>query len=445
MSEAVPALTALLARRHPETIRLGLTPVRRLLSRLGNPQRALTVVHVAGTNGKGSVIAFLEAICLAAGIPVAAFTSPHLARFNERIRINRVEISDEALESVLSQTLALDPNEETTFFELTTAAALLHLARLKPFGRPERRGGQPPGIVLLETGLGGRLDATNVVKPRLSVITALGVDHADYLGHSLAGIAREKAGILKPGVAAVAAPGGGEPDRVVTGVANRLRVALALAGREFGFAAPSGPEAVNGSWRFRDREGRLFLPAPSLPGRHQYANAALAVAAARMLGRLGYPMPAAALRAGVAQAVWPGRLEYFPGVPPVWLDGAHNPQAVWALVRFLRERNAQDASADGASRPTALVFSVLNNKDGAAMARQLATVVQRVFTVPCGGSRGRTPQELIDLWRGLAPGVTACADTRQALDAARRAVTPGGRVVVAGSLFLVGEARSLLC
>ncbi|MBF0272441.1 MAG: bifunctional folylpolyglutamate synthase/dihydrofolate synthase [Magnetococcales bacterium] len=437
MSARVPALGVLLARRHPETIRLGLTPVRRLLSRLGNPQKGLKVVHVAGTNGKGSVIAFLEAICLAAGIPVAVFTSPHLVRFNERIRVNRVEIDDDDLDAVLSETLAHDPNKETTFFEWTTAAALLYFARLEPFGR---RSGRPPGIVLLETGLGGRLDATNVVTPLLSVITALGLDHTDHLGPSLAGIAREKAGILKKGVPALVATGGRETERVVTGVAARLGTPVAREGREFGFAPPSGPNAIQGLWRFRDQEGSLFLPAPSLPGLHQYANAALSVAAAKELGRQGYPVTRGALRAGVAGAVWPGRLECFPGHPPVWLDGAHNPDAVQALVRFLR-----DTSRNGAQHPTVLVFSVLNNKDGAAMVAQLATVAHTVFTVPCGGNRGRNPQELIHLWNGLVPKVIPCADTRQALDAARQAATPQGRVVVTGSLFLVGEARSLLC
>ncbi|MBF0626699.1 MAG: bifunctional folylpolyglutamate synthase/dihydrofolate synthase [Magnetococcales bacterium] len=422
-----------MGRRPAETIRLGLTPIRRLLARLGNPHQGLPVVHVAGTNGKGSVIAFLEAICLAAGIPVAVFTSPHLIRFNERLRVNRVEIDDLRLNALLHTVLAQDPEEETTFFELTTAAALYYFATLEPFRRQQ-------GVVLLETGLGGRLDATNVVRPWVSVITAVGMDHMDYLGHALAGIAREKAGILKKGVAAVAGPANREAAQVVAGVAARLGVPLALAGRDFGFAAPFSLEMPQRPWRFWDQERRFWLPGPALPGRHQYANAALAVAAARILGKRGYPVSDRALRTGIAMARWPGRLECFPGPPPVWLDGAHNPQGVRALVDFLR------SPASGGTQPfTALIFSVLNNKDGASMAALLAPWVQVVFTVCCGGERARTLPELRAIWPRSGPQVVPCQTAQAALDAARLAATSQGRVVVAGSLYLVGEVRSLLC
>ncbi|MBF0263041.1 MAG: bifunctional folylpolyglutamate synthase/dihydrofolate synthase, partial [Magnetococcales bacterium] len=312
-----PVLRQLLERRPSETIRPGLTAIRRLLARLGDPHRHLSVIHVAGTNGKGSVIAFLEAMLRAAGVPVARFTSPHLHRFNERIRLDGHEIADADLDPLLAETLAADPDEETTFFELTTAAAFLHVARQARFK-------SGAGIVLLETGLGGRLDATNVVTPLLSIVTAIGLDHRDYLGPSLERIAFEKAGILKAGVPAVADTAGRDTMRVLWGVARRRGVPLEGAGRDFRRRIFADGLGWAGSWRFEDREGAMHLPKPSLPGGHQYANAALAVAGLRLLRRQGVlGISDAAIRSGVEAARWPGRLERFPGPPPVWLDGAH--------------------------------------------------------------------------------------------------------------------------
>ncbi|MBF0212775.1 MAG: bifunctional folylpolyglutamate synthase/dihydrofolate synthase [Magnetococcales bacterium] len=433
MSGESSALRVLLARRSPEIIRPGLTPIRRLLARLGDPHLGLRVVHVAGTNGKGSVIAFLEAMLMAAGIPVAVFTSPHLHRFNERIRVDRRPIDDAQLDAVLTETLAHDPDARTTFFELTTAAAFLYFSRCAVFDRHR-------GVLLLETGLGGRLDATNVVRPWLSVITALGLDHADFLGASLAGIAREKAGILKREVPAVVAPHHAEAARVLKGVAARLQVPLTLAGRDYGLLVPEKAETGRGWWRFRDRAGSCWLPTPSLPGRHQFDNAALAVAGARRLRELGLPVTARAMRIGVASAIWPGRLERMPGAPPVWLDGAHNPDAIRALVRFLA-----DPGRGGGRLSTVLLFSVLNNKDGATMARLLAPWVSRVFTVSLGGERSRSADDLASLWPESGPEVVGCDSVTQALQRAREAASPGGRVIVTGSLYLVGEVRSLLC
>ncbi|MBF0126595.1 MAG: bifunctional folylpolyglutamate synthase/dihydrofolate synthase [Magnetococcales bacterium] len=424
------ALRALLVRRPPAFIRPGLQPVRRLLARLGDPQRELRVVHVAGTNGKGSVIAFLEAMLRAAGIPVGVFTSPHLERFNERIRVDGREITDEALDTLLTETLAHDQGEETTFFELTTAAALLWFARA---GRFCRRG---PGVVLLETGLGGRLDATNVATPCLSLITSIGLDHEDFLGPTLAGIAREKGGVLKPGVPAVIAPASREATRILTAMARWVGAPLAVEGRDFFRFVP----VSDGAWRFRERSGALLrLPAPALPGGHQYANAALAVAGARVLQRLGLPLTATHMRAGVARARWPGRLECFPGPPPVWLDGAHNPDAVRSLVRFL-----SGSLDDRKKTPCTLIFSVMNNKNALSMVRQLLPWVGPVFTVMCGGERGRSLVELVELWRQAGGAATPCRSVREALDQARDGTGPEGRILVTGSLFLVGEVRSLL-
>lgn len=428
-----PGVQALLLRRPVSTIRLGLVAVRRLLARMGNPQHNLAIVHVAGTNGKGSVIAFLEAMLLVARIPVAVFTSPHLIRFNERLRINGLDIADADLDNLLQETLSYDPQEETTFFELTTAAALLYFARAKLFGLHQ------PGLVLLETGLGGRLDATNVVRPLMSLLTSMGRDHEDYLGTTVAGIALEKAGILKSGVDAVAAPNNREASRLLAGVAHRLGVPLSLAGRDFFHWVPPLEARRQTHWRFEDVHGVMRLPPPGLLGAHQYANGALAVAGAKVLQRLGYPLADGAIKRGIAQARWSGRLECFPGSPPVWLDGAHNPEAIGALVRFLR-----DPAMGNPKTPTTLIFSVMSNKDAAAMVLMLVPWVKAVFVVVCGGERGRSLEALQALWPASVPSVTPCVTVAQALEGARDSAGEEGRVLVTGSLFLVGEARSLL-
>ncbi|NGZ06866.1 MAG: bifunctional folylpolyglutamate synthase/dihydrofolate synthase [Magnetococcales bacterium] len=431
MKDDIPALQALLQRSPSETIRLGLTPLRRLLARLGNPHNRLRCVHVAGTNGKGSVIAFLEAILMAAGIPVAAFTSPHLERFNERLRVQGTPIDDHTLDAVLTEVMQHDPYIETTFFELTTAAAFFYFTSLPLFSRGN-------GVVLLETGLGGRLDATNVVTPLVGVITSIGLDHMDFLGDTIASIAREKGGIFKPGVPALAAPAHPGAARTLIAMAQRQNTPLALAGREFRYRRiVNDPQQA---WLFRDRQGTVCLPAPALPGQHQYANAALAVGVARELARQGCPITRRSLRSGLTRAVWPGRLERFPGPPPIWLDGAHNPAAIGTLVQFLR-----DPASGGSNCHTALVFSVLNNKDGATMAALLTNAAHIVFTVRCGGSRGHTLHALCALWPDSGPPVIPCDSVPEALAKARTAAGPAGRVVVAGSLYLVGEARSLLC
>ncbi|GAB0056779.1 Dihydrofolate synthase/folylpolyglutamate synthase [Candidatus Magnetaquicoccaceae bacterium FCR-1] len=428
-----PVLRQLLERRPSETIRPGLTAIRRLLARLGDPHRHLAVIHVAGTNGKGSVIAFLEAMLRAAGIPVARFTSPHLHRFNERIRLDGRAIDDRELDPLLLETLAADPDAETTFFELTTAAAFLHVARQARF-----RNGS--GIVLLETGLGGRLDATNVVTPLLSIVTAIGLDHCDYLGPSLERIAFEKAGILKRGIPAVVDTAGRATTRVVAGIARRRGVPLAIGGRDFRRRIFADGLGRAGWWRLEDRDGAVMLPRPALAGRHQVANAALAVAGLRCLRREGIlGVSDAAIRSGVGSACWPGRLERFPGSPPVWLDGAHNPDGARVLRRFLRSPESA-----GGGGPTVLLFSVLDNKDGQTMVRLLAPLADAVVVVPMGGPRGRSASELLGLWPDDGR-VVACDDTGQALERARAMAGAEGRVVVTGSLLLVGEARSLLC
>lgn len=401
-------------RQSPRAIDLGLERPAALLAALGHPERGGKSLHIAGTNGKGSTLAFLDAMLREAGFSSGSYTSPHLIDFNERISVNGVPIPDDLLERDLEAVFAANGEAPSTFFELTTAAAFLHLARENPDWR------------LVETGLGGRLDATNLVTPELTLIAPIALDHAAFLGDDLAGVAREKAGIIKSGVPVIADPGGEVQTEVIIDAARDKGAPLLLVGRDFHAEAPDG----RGHWRFRDETGDIDLPPPSLTGPHQYRNAALAVAAARHLELAGE-----AIRTGLTKARWPGRLECFPGLPDLWLDGAHNPAAARALGQALERLPPA---------PCHLIFSALADKDPGAMAKLLASQVEWVWTTSVGGARSLSAEALAAPWEALGVTATPCADPRDALAHARAACPPEGRIVAAGSLYLVGAVRSLL-
>ncbi|MBF0371121.1 MAG: bifunctional folylpolyglutamate synthase/dihydrofolate synthase [Magnetococcales bacterium] len=413
-----------------QAVFLGLERINQLLDRLQSPHLGLTPIHVAGTNGKGSVIAFLAEIFQQAGLTTGSYTSPHLARFNERIRLNGAEISDEQLIPLLERTLRACSGVDETYFEITTACALLHFAHLKP------------DITLLETGLGGRLDATSVVTPGLCLITPISLDHQAFLGESLVEIAREKAGIIKPGVAVVADPGSESAREVIDTRARSLGAPLILRGRDYDFI-----EGVGGAWTYTDHAGAITLPHPGLRGRHQLQNAALAVAAIRHLPKKNRAVPndfpsdmaisEEVIRQGIHQARWPGRLEFFPGAPPIWLDGAHNPQG----ARVLKEALLDGEAGKGA---TLLIFSAFEDKDIPAMVRELAPLAQRILVVGSSGPRGLTGERIARFWPAGEGMVTSHATAAEALATARLEASPSQRVVVAGSLHLVGAVRSLL-
>ena len=423
------------ARRHALVpIQLGLERVVRLLDNLGNPQQTLNVIHVAGTNGKGSVLAFMEAILRQAGYPVGVYTSPHLHRFNERIVVDGEPISDDSLRPLLQEVLAASKGIPTTFFELTTAVAL-HYFSACGLGKQ--------GFVLLETGLGGRLDATNVVFPKLSIITAIGIDHTEYLGTTLETIAQEKAGIFKQAIPAVAAPGHPEAERVLVQHAAKTGTPLALLGRDFNIIPPQTAFNDASTWYFQDAEAVWPLPIPALLGKHQLENAAVAVAGIRSLQRGGWPISQDAISTGIKTTHWPGRLERFtlrfsahtPSLA-ILLDGAHNPHACLTLARFLGEtRNG----------PNVLIFSALQDKDAQAMATILAPQVTQVWTTQVGEERGRSAAELANIWHTLDRPTLACATPEEAFWQACESCAPGGQVVVCGSLYLVGAIRVLCC
>jgi dihydrofolate synthase / folylpolyglutamate synthase len=379
-------------------VSLGLERVRRALERLGSPERQFVSVQIAGTNGKGSTAAMTDAILRAAGLRTGLFTSPHLCRFTERIRIDGREVDGDRLAAWDQEIVAA--GIPLTYFEVATVLAFAALAA------------ERVDAGVLETGLGGRLDATTVVAPVATAITSVGLDHTDLLGATLGEIAAEKAGIARSGIPLYLGPLPAEADQVVT----RIAAAAGAPVRRFGehFAAPGTPLALGGA--------------------HQVVNAALAVALAEEAARAcGRALPAAAVAAGLAHTVWPGRLEW--GAPDVLLDCAHNADGAAAL-----------AAALPAARPRALVASVLRGKDAAGIMSALGPRFDLVVATRARSERALDPEELAAaVPRGAAP-IEIVADPERALARARAflASRGGGPVVVAGSIFLVGELRAHL-
>jgi dihydrofolate synthase/folylpolyglutamate synthase len=377
------------------------------------------VVHVAGTNGKGSTVAFVRAIAEAAGLKVHAYTSPHLVRFNERIRLGGQLIDDDALNDILDRIEALEI--EATVFESTTAAAFVAMSET------------PADLAVVEVGLGGVLDATNVIeRPLLSVITPVDLDHAEFLGTSLRGVAVEKAGILKPGARGLIARQSEEAMAAIEAAAQAVHAPLTVMGVDFDAWAERGGLA------YQDQERFLDLPAPALVGPHQIANAGLAVAVA-----LELDLPEAAIAGGLRAVRWPARLQRVTAGPygeaaraadaELWLDGGHNPHAGRALAEALAERQAK------APRPLALIVGMLANKDAGGFFEALKDSGAGVFTVRFDGAAAE-PEALAAVARGHGLGATPCASLEEALERALR--LGAGRVAICGSLYLAGEVLS---
>ena len=416
-------ISARLLARHPQKIDLSLDRMRTLCAVLGNPQDNLPpVIHVAGTNGKGSTVAFIRAMAEAAGLRVHVYTSPHLVRFNERIRLAGALIEDDVLAAILDRIEAIR-GVEATVFESTTAAAFVAMAET------------PADLAIVEVGLGGTLDATNVIeRPLLSVITPVDLDHAEFLGTSLPGIAAEKAGILKAGARGIVARQSEEAMAVIEAVAHSLedgRVASPLTVMGVDFDA----WAERGGMVFQDQEQFLDLPAPALAGAHQIDNAALAVAAA-----LELDLPEAAIAEGMRTVRWPARMQRLNAGPygemaraaeaELWLDGGHNPHAARALAEAIAARQAS------APRPLALIVGMLANKDSAGFFEALKGSGAHVFTVGFDGAAAE-PEALAAVARGHGLGAQAAESVEAALERALR--LGAGRVVICGSLYLAGE------
>ncbi len=403
--------------RHPQRIDLSLERMRALCAALGDPQDRLPpVVHVAGTNGKGSTVAFIRAIAEAAGLTVHAYTSPHLVRFNERIRLAGRLIEDAALNAILDRIDAV--GAQATVFESTTAAAFLAMSET------------PADLAIVEVGLGGSLDATNVIdRPLLSVVTPVDLDHAEFLGTSLAGVAGEKAGILKPGARGLIARQSEAAMAAIEATAAARQTPLTVMGVDFDAWAERGGLA------YQDQERFLDLPAPALVGPHQIGNAGLAVAVA-----LELDLPETAIAEGLRAVRWPARMQRLTAGPyadagkaadaELWLDGGHNPHAGAALAAALAERQAR------APRPLALIVGMLANKDAGGFFGALRTTGAAVFTVPFDGAAAE-PEALAAVARGHGLGAQPSDSVEQALAHALR--LGAGRVVICGSLYLAGE------
>ncbi len=423
-----PALDALLKEAlalHPQVMDLSLERIARLLKRLGDPHEHLPpVFHVAGTNGKGSTVAFLRACLEASGRRVHAYTSPHLVRFNERIRLAGNLIDDATLIALLRDVLALNGGEAVTFFEVTTAVALLAFSR------------HPADACILEVGLGGRLDATNVIaRPAVTGIAQLGLDHQQYLGESILDIAGEKAGIAKPGVPLVI----GRYPKTVTArvgeVAGPIGAKLIVRGLDWDAAT------YEGQLHYRDTSLKVALPFPRLAGAHQLDNAGLAIAMLRHQNAL--PMPDAAFRAGMGWAEWPARLQKLdigpltqglPAGSEVWLDGGHNPAAARVIVDAFRGHNL-------AERPFHLIVGLLSAKDAGGFLKPFAGRATAIHAVPIEGHEHHAPETLVQVARDTSVPAEAALSVQEALSriarAADRARPPV--ILIAGSLYLAGE------
>jgi dihydrofolate synthase/folylpolyglutamate synthase len=416
-------LTAL----HPRLIDLSLDRMWRILERLDYPERKLPpVIHVAGTNGKGSTVAFMRAILEAAGRSVHVYTSPHLVRFNERFRLGAAGggklVGDAALDAALAECEERNGGEPITVFEITTAAGLLLFSR------------NPADVLLLEVGLGGRLDATNVIeRPLASVITPVSPDHAEYLGDSLAAVAAEKAGIVKRGVPVVVAPQPSEAmDEIVRAAA---RAPIMAAGEQWVVSEEHGRIV------YQDEAGLLDLSPPRLYGRHQLINAGTAIAALRAAG---LKLPASAYDTGLVKAEWPARMQrlaqgalaaLIPAGSELWLDGGHNPdggRAIAAALADLEER---------VPRPLVLIVGMLASKDHASFLRNFAGLAHRLYAIAIPQQDKTLPPNVIS---NAAEGVGIASESAQGIeDAIARAsalgLDPAPRILVTGSLYLAGE------
>ncbi|HKA74438.1 MAG TPA: folylpolyglutamate synthase/dihydrofolate synthase family protein [Xanthobacteraceae bacterium] len=430
----VDAILARLLELHPKKIDLSLERMWRILERLDHPERKVPpVIHVGGTNGKGSVIAFMRAILEASGRRAHVYTSPHLVRFNERFRIGAKGggklVSDAELAAVLAECERANGGAPITVFEMETAAAFLLFARHRA------------DMLLLEVGLGGRLDATNVIeRPVATVITPVSVDHIDFLGSSLDGIAREKAGIFRREVPAILATQPRDALRVLEREAARLAAPLRIAGEDWTATEERGRLV------YQDDGGLLDLPAPKLFGRHQFDNAGVAIAALRSVA--GLKLPAKAFEGGLARVEWPARLQRLsqgrlvalaPEGSELWLDGGHNPdggRAVAAALADLEER---------VSRPLVLVVGMMATKDHEGFLRNFTGLARRVMAVPIQGQEKSLPPETIaETVRRVGMPADRHDGIKAALAAAARLdLEQPPRILITGSLYLAGEVLAL--
>jgi dihydrofolate synthase / folylpolyglutamate synthase len=417
------AILARLLSLHPKIIDLSLDRMVRILERLGHPERSLPpVIHVAGTNGKGSCVAYLRAMIEAAGLTVHCYTSPHLVKFHERIRVAGALIAEHYLTALLEECEQANAGEPITFFEITTAAAFLAYARTRA------------DYLVLEVGLGGRLDATNVIaNPVATCITSIGLDHQQFLGDTLQLIAAEKAGILKRGVMGVVGRMPVEARDSIEQVAARCGAPLAIADQDW------QAYEQHGRLVFQDERGLLDLPMPNLVGAHQIQNAGNAIATIRTLNNPAFND--AVIAKGVSSAEWPARLQRLhggqvssalrPGVE-LWLDGGHNADAGHILADAFKAMNLR------ASKPLVLVWGMLNTKDISAFLAPLSAIASRAVTLTIPGEPNAVPGEEL---AAACARLGLAAEPAANLEVSLAAAMMGGpsRILICGSLYLAGH------
>lgn len=427
--EKTDSLLARFETLHPKSIDLSLGRVERLLNALGNPHRRMPpVIHVAGTNGKGSALAFLKAMLEAAGYRAHAFISPHLRRFHERIMLaspaGARPIGERHLADILSRCEAANKGDPITFFEITAAAAFLAFAE------------NPADVVLLETGLGGRLDATNVIEePLATILTPISLDHCSYLGDTIEAIAFEKAGILKRGRPAIVSRQAEAALSVIDERASRLNAPVIAANRCWDVFGQ------HGRLIFQDEDCLLDLPAPRLFGQHQLENAGTAIAAARRLE--GFSIPEAAIAKGLTTAVWPARLERLsPGklhelAPPgseIWVDGGHNPAAGEVVARALADLEERAPS------PIHLIAGMLSTKDAAGFLRHFQGLTELAVTVQIPGQiNAYAAEDLAKIAHREGIAANPAESLEAAFEKSRRLARGPVRIMVTGSLYLAGQ------
>jgi len=411
---------------HPRVITLGLERIERLLKRLGSPEKKLPpLVHVAGTNGKGSLVAYLRAMTEAAGYRVHVYTSPHLVRFNERIRIAGRLIEDDELGNLLTECEEANGEEPISFFDITTALAYLAFSRV------------PADIGIIEVGMGGRFDSTNVIEPAVSAITPVGYDHTGFLGDKLEGIAWEKAGIIKRAVPVVIGRQREVSAKVIEDEAAKVTAPLFRMGREWQVTPTSS------GFRYESDLQTLNLPAPALVGAHQLDNAATAVACVERLRAARIDIGDSAVRKGLLSVEWPARLQKLTrgplpdSLPPgceLWLDGGHNEDCGLALARV-----ASDWAKEPAPLPLYLIFGMLTTKDASGFLRPLARHAKAARAVPFPeGHSAYTPEEACAKAAEVGLDCVPANDIGAALEDLLATQPAPMRVLICGSLYLAG-------
>jgi len=399
---------------------LGLETIKSILNDLGNPQNRFHSIHVAGTNGKGSVAAALSSILQESGYRVGLYTSPHLVRFNERICINNRQISDDAVvKSYRAVQKAHHGKRQPTFFELTTAMAFYE------FGR------QAVDWTVIETGMGGRLDATNIIHPAVSIITNISMEHREYLGNSLSQITREKAGIIKRATPVVTAIRQRHAKSVIQQIAAKKSAPLYILGENF-----KARRLRTGGFTYYGIENTWHHMRSALLGNYQVENAALAIAACELLNKNKAVISENNIRNGLIKTRWPGRLEIVSDHPMIILDGAHNLIAARKLAHFLGNNLAH--------RPITLVVGILNDKPYKAMLKSLLPVCSRLFITQAKIDRALDTRQLFDVVKNKMSDVRMISDVASAVAQAVATADSNEVVCIAGSLYVVGEAKAAI-